>query len=258
MKTLVINLDAAVERWDRFRQSSQVPESDVVRVSAVDGRALPDKWAHLSKWMHLTHEPSKFNIMPAIGCFLSHRKCWSRIVEDQLPYALVLEDDARASQLAGQFTSEYEAKAPAIDWLKLCVHRHRDRVDSQVDINLNIAGVELCVDMRGSKSTAAYIITNHGARKALGMTKILAPIDHLEWLHARQGLLFAQTRTNLFELDAEMESTISPQNTTSILRLPAIMRIGLVRCTIGRRQLKANLAAIRQAVASNSDATSIP
>lgn len=64
-------------------------------VDAVDGSHLPA--AQITKvyqsHLHLPHYP--FSLRPAeIGCFLSHRKCWQKIVDENLDYGFVLEDDA--------------------------------------------------------------------------------------------------------------------------------------------------------------------
>lgn len=94
MISLVINLKHSLTRLETFKATNSSVLKKIVRIEAVDGRKLTDKWQYLSRWMHLTHEPGKFNIMPAIGCFLSHRKCWQYVVDNDLPYALILEDDA--------------------------------------------------------------------------------------------------------------------------------------------------------------------
>lgn len=247
MKRLVINLDRSADRWDRFLTVNSAYLDDIHRINAVDGRLLTDKWRYLSRWMHLTHEPNKFNIMPAIGCFLSHRKAWQYVVDEHLPYALVLEDDAILTNRTAEFLEAYEANPPPIDWIKLHVHRRISRTKQEM-IDLKISGLELCVDMAGSKSNAAYIINYAGAQKALAIEKLLAPVDHVEWLHVLHSLVFAQTSKNVVEVDGALESSITGHAGHSLRRIPNIMRIGLVRHTIGSMALASNLRAAKQAV----------
>jgi GR25 family glycosyltransferase involved in LPS biosynthesis len=248
MITLVINLVQSKARLEAFKAANSPVLRDIVRIQAVDGQQLTDKWHHLSRWMHLTHEPSKFNILPAIGCFLSHRKCWQYVVENDLPYALVLEDDAGVTQHSKSFLEAYESSPPGIDWLKLHVNRRPGRPDKQQPIGIAISGIELCVDVSGSKSTGAYIITNEGAQKALNYRKLLAPIDHVEWLYLRHGLVHAQARENIFEPLTGHSSTITPAPGNRILcRLHHTARIGIVRATAGRVLLAANLRAAKRA-----------
>lgn len=198
--------------------------------------------------MHLTHEPSKFNMRQTVGCFLSHRKCWQHVVDHKLPYALILEDDALMTIEAAPFLEAYESNPLPFDWLKLHVHRHPNRVDAQRNCNVSVNGIQMTVDMAGSKSTAAYIITYAGAKKALRMKKLLAPVDHLEWLNATTRLVFVQASRNLFDVRDDITSTISNELGNLLLRLPAICRIGLIRLVVGRWILRKNLEAVIQTV----------
>jgi GR25 family glycosyltransferase involved in LPS biosynthesis len=252
METLVINLDRRRDRWEAFQESIAELNIPYTRISAVDGRAIDKPKHHLSPWMHLTHEPGKFNIRSTVGCFLSHRKCWQHVVANGLEHALVLEDDATPTPASGAFLQAFKRGPAGLDWIKLHVNRHPDRRDRQVDLNFSIAGNELCVDLSGSKSNNAYIISGAGARKALGMTRLLAPIDHVEWLHATQGLVFAQTRSNVFEPGNLYSSDITETPRASLWRLPATARIRLVRATAGRQILRSNLRKARQKVAAQT------
>jgi GR25 family glycosyltransferase involved in LPS biosynthesis len=233
MKAIVINLDRNPERWEHVQTALNGVPVDVERMSAVDGRLLADKWQYLSRWMHLTHEPHKFNIMPAIGCFLSHRKCWQYVVDNDLPHALLLEDDIAPTPLTKPFLEAFEASPPPFDWVKLHVNRYAGR-DPQRTIGLSIAGVELCVNTRGSKSNGAYIVSNAGARKLLTVERILAPVDHVEWFHLAASIVFVQTQQNVFQWADGLGTNISPDQGIVLRRLPAIARIGLVRKTVGR------------------------
>lgn len=242
MKTLIINLDRNPERLRHARAVTKGVLDDVERISAVDGKLLTDKWQYLSRWMHLTHEPDKFNIMPAIGCFLSHRKCWQYVVDNDLSHALVLEDDIEPTPLAAPFLATFEASPPPFNWVKLHVNRYAGR-DLQRPIGLAIGGVELCVNTGGSKSAGAYIISNAGARKLLTAGKMLAPVDHVEWFRLTASIVYAQTQQNVFEWADGLGTNISPDQGNVLRRLPAIARIGLVRKTLGKALGYSNLKA---------------
>jgi len=252
MKAFVINLDRSTSRWDHFKEVNSTVLNDIHRISAVDGRLLKDKWQYVSRWMHLTHEPSKFNIMPAIGCFLSHRKCWQQVVEQNLPYALVLEDDVMATEFTSRFLKAYVENPLPFDWVKLHVNRHANRPDKQQSIGASLVGIELCVCMHGSKSTGAYIITNAGAHKALRAEKMLVPVDHVEWLHGLYSLIFIQTRQNVFEVPCDQDSSITLAAPSRARRWLAIARIGLLRATICRVWLSSNLTAAKRLAAGGS------
>ena len=67
-------------------------------VDAVDGRnGLPSKYEHL-----IDRESARANIGrdmldAEIACAVSHYHAWKKIIEKQLPWALILEDDAKLS-----------------------------------------------------------------------------------------------------------------------------------------------------------------
>jgi GR25 family glycosyltransferase involved in LPS biosynthesis len=192
--------------------------------------------------MYLTHESNKFNIMPAIGCFLSHRKCWQYVVDNDLPYSLILEDDIAPTPLTGPFLEAFEANPPPFDWLKLHVNRYAGR-DPQRPIGLDIGGIELCANTGGSKSNGAYVVSNAGAQKLLTVERLLAPVDHVEWFHLSALIVFAQTEHNIFDWAHGLGTNISPDRGNILQRLPAIARIGLVRKTLGKALGYSNLKA---------------
>ena len=245
MKSLVINLDISKDRWEQFLHANSRTLVDAQRIEAVDGRLITDKWKYLSRWIHLTHEPNKFNIMPAIGCFLSHRKAWQYILDNDLPHALILEDDARVTEQTSDFLAAYEANPPQFDWVKIHVHRRIARKRQEM-VGTQLIGIELCVDMDGSKSNAAYILTHAGAQKALAMTKLRAPVDHLEWLHLVCSVNFVQTWTNVMEVDDALTSNITVQPRHSLWRVPAMARIWLIRKAAFTGVFKSNLKVSRE------------
>lgn len=246
MHCLVINLESAQDRWCVFQTINSRLMPEMRRVNAIDGAQVVDKWHYLSKWSRLTHEPGKHNIKTAIACFLSHRKCWQQIVTERLPYALVLEDDAVAKPELTGFIEAYEDNPPSFDIVRLHVHRNKPRLSRDQKIGQRVGDIDLTVNLGGAKSTAAYIITFEGAQKALNMRKLLAPVDHFEWLYATQGLVFVQSQVNLLETNSSFGSSISSNSGNMLLRLPSIARIGLVRCLLGRKIMRGNLKDARK------------
>jgi glycosyl transferase family 25 len=79
MFAFVINLPHSVER--RRHMESQVAQLEHEFVEAVDGRSLSTEGR--PEWLRPT----------ILGCTLSHRAVYQRVIEEDLPYALVLEDD---------------------------------------------------------------------------------------------------------------------------------------------------------------------
>lgn len=89
----VLNMDRSKDRWRKMYQQlvDAGIESNVVRVSAVDGRALSmqDLKAQSSR-MAVYLQPRG-----VIGCYLSHLKFWKLVVEQKYMAAIVFEDDVK-------------------------------------------------------------------------------------------------------------------------------------------------------------------
>lgn len=91
-KIFVINLDESKDRW--LDSQKQLTGIKFERVQAVDGGALDV----IQKHKHFSHRLNrqqyhKVLTTGEIGCYLSHRKVWEKIVDDNLDFAIVLEDD---------------------------------------------------------------------------------------------------------------------------------------------------------------------
>lgn len=88
-----INLDGRSDREQFINKQLDEVGLSATRVSAVLGRDLTEvekNIVNFEKYICVMKRPINDG---EIGCALSHRKVWQRIVDEQLPYALVLEDD---------------------------------------------------------------------------------------------------------------------------------------------------------------------
>ena len=89
-KVLVINMDGQEERYNSVSQRlRQTGTETFERIRAVDGTKLTesDKKALCTPYCRAMCTPSM------VGCFLSHRKCWQKCVDEGLPNMLIVEDD---------------------------------------------------------------------------------------------------------------------------------------------------------------------
>jgi GR25 family glycosyltransferase involved in LPS biosynthesis len=83
MKIFIINLDKDKTKWEKMRQLWG--DFDIHRISATNGREISsDKVSTLC---------NIFCTAGMKGCFDSHRRVWKKVVEEKIPYVLVLEDD---------------------------------------------------------------------------------------------------------------------------------------------------------------------
>lgn len=95
IKTYVINLKDSVDRREAVLvETAKFPFMDVELVEAVDGRKLDPQEVKacfdLKKFINRYHRTPKGG---EIGCTLSHRKCYRKLLESDEEFALILEDD---------------------------------------------------------------------------------------------------------------------------------------------------------------------
>jgi len=86
----VLNLDRSVDRWETMQKQLASQGVSGERFPATLGKAVPkeelmEKATFGARW---------FCTPGMIGCFMSHQRMWARVVEENLPYVAILEDDA--------------------------------------------------------------------------------------------------------------------------------------------------------------------
>lgn len=73
---------------------SAFPALEVQFIEAVDGRALSEEERQTAFDQTACIRRNGRKINPGeIGCTLSHRKCYQKLIDSKLPYVLILEDD---------------------------------------------------------------------------------------------------------------------------------------------------------------------
>lgn len=97
MKAYVINLERSVER--REYMEKQLKEMVCLQpefVEAVDGRCMGEEERKRLFDDELFRKRNAAVARPGeVGCTLSHQKCYRKIVGENEPYVLILEDDIR-------------------------------------------------------------------------------------------------------------------------------------------------------------------
>ncbi|MAI68498.1 MAG: glycosyl transferase family 25, partial [Rhizobiales bacterium TMED143] len=93
MHSLIIHLANSSKRAGNVAALLKVlPEPEVVDAVIGQDAIIRGDVALRDGNLHRPIYP--FPLSPGeVGCFLSHRACWQRIVDQDLPYALIVEDD---------------------------------------------------------------------------------------------------------------------------------------------------------------------
>nr|WP_122074308.1 glycosyltransferase family 25 protein [Pseudophaeobacter sp. EL27] len=162
-----------------------LPKAEVIE--AVNGRAVA---ADLAEILHPgdLHRPNyPFPLSPGeIGCFLSHRRCWQRIIDADWDYALIVEDDLALEPplwqdaltlIAQQASQESFIRLPA---------KHREMPALQVSQQ---GESKLFLPKMIGLQTVAQVVGRAAARRLLTATEHLdRPVDtflQMHWVHGQ-------------------------------------------------------------------------
>jgi GR25 family glycosyltransferase involved in LPS biosynthesis len=111
MRTYLINLKDNPERLENMRkQLEALPLLDVCRIDAVNGRKDKIDQSQLTTATRLMGSPG------TIGCFLSHRKAWQQMVDENVETAIVMEDDCELSPAFYEKVLSIQEELAAVDW----------------------------------------------------------------------------------------------------------------------------------------------
>lgn len=110
MKTYIINLERSAERREYMEGLlTELPFLSVEFVKAVDGRMMSAEERKESFDDKLFQKRNSTVARPGeVGCTLSHQKCYRKMVDENEPYVLILEDDIRMSGHMEQAMAEIE------------------------------------------------------------------------------------------------------------------------------------------------------
>lgn len=183
ISAFVINLDKDTQKWVTFQNafSQTTTNIHIERFKAVDGKQYR-KTLHpnISNWAHY------FNTDKTIGCFKSHTMVWKQIVERNLEYAVVFEDDVNPTKNWEERVLSTIRDMSNSPWDIILLGYHSQNITKHSDKtpllfsmlkflkigkeSRNIAnGIISPVTFGG---THAYLISNEGAKKLLELCKI--------------------------------------------------------------------------------------
>ncbi|PZT48812.1 glycosyltransferase [Helicobacter valdiviensis] len=186
MKFFIINLEIAKDRKEYISSLCEKYGLEYEIINAVNGRELSQEEyeSFIDKAKMLKIHKRELG-RGEIGCTLSHKKFYERIVEENLPYAVVLEDDAEFNQDLIEFLGSVDRFPKDLELL-LLGHQRQVYTDDGFKINspysrrfsLSIGKIKIRRLVGRGNGTYGYFITQRGARKMLEhLKKIYLPID---------------------------------------------------------------------------------
>jgi glycosyl transferase family 25 len=164
-----INRDIDLPRRERIEQNFAACRIEAERIPGINGRDLPEELRGL-------FPPSRLK-NGEVGCYASHVLVWQQIVSRDLPYALVLEDDAKFDESAIELVGDCLANLPeGWDYVHLDGRPRRKRFAYRPILKLRDDRY-LVRYLRIPDGTVAQLVSNHGARKLLKDVPRSNPVD---------------------------------------------------------------------------------
>ncbi|WP_343620089.1 glycosyltransferase family 25 protein [Acinetobacter proteolyticus] len=196
MKKFVVSLSSAIERRNHI--SSQF-ERQGIEFSFFDA-ITPDVAAFDAQTMGLSvHE--NYIAKGELACFMSHVHLWKKIVDDNIPYMAIFEDDIHLGENANRFLNQS-------DWIESDWHLIKlEAFTPKVILGAKYKeflqeGREIYKLTGKNLGTAGYILSQQGARFLLNeIEKIdyIIPLDNLmfEYIVKNQNFKMCQMQPAL-------------------------------------------------------------
>ena len=176
MKTFVINLERSVVRRASIQQQLDSQGIAFEFIKAVDGSLLTDEYlATVCNFEELAKRPY-LQLKGVYGCLLSHYSIYEKIVADNIPYALILEDDVIIQPGMRAVLIEIGAKIQYNEAILLFSQNNympTVLTSQQSELLSGKHKLSYPMDPGALGSAAAYVISNAAAR---GMLKYMLPI----------------------------------------------------------------------------------
>lgn len=217
-KVFLINLAKSTERLKKSSARLAAQNIQFERIPAIDGTKLTNAeiQAHYSSQLNSKQYYRNLGY-GEIGCFLSHRLAWQKIVEQKLPYAIVLEDDF---QLVGDLSAVFSTiDSLKCDWqlLKLAAYQNRTRpikvtkqVNEQFDLVLHKKPLTGC---------CAQAITYETAKRLLRVTEQFGcPVDTQIQRTWQTGVSVYSLMPFVIEQDGKVGSEITAACQNQVIR----------------------------------------
>tara|TARA_B100001094_G_scaffold329815_1_gene393456 strand:- start:10273 stop:11067 length:795 start_codon:yes stop_codon:yes gene_type:complete len=223
----VINLDTSQKRLVRFQQEANRVNLEFERISAVAGSTLSKKEIEniYPSTQIRKHFRQALNA-GELGCFLSHIKCWQKVVDDKLDYAMILEDDIGIHPDTQRFATEAGRHCQHWDLIQL---NNRDTQDTKIHDTLRILDdYALTLQTKFSIGAVGYLVSYAGAQKLLqNAFPIKYPVDHYFRHWFSSGVRGFCVNTNFIYPLREEVSEIGYYLDKSIVLSPKIKRLWL-------------------------------
>ncbi|MFT6269027.1 MAG: glycosyl transferase family 25 [Alphaproteobacteria bacterium] len=171
----LINLARSEDRLEHSEKQLNALGIEFERLEAIDGATLTEAQIHQHYDETANLKLYKKNLSAGeIACYLSHRKAWKRIIDDNLDYAVILEDDSAADS---NFIALHSALSKLRNWdyIRIANFPQKYTINERIDVD---SAHELVHFNQIPINTAAQVVSMKGAKQLYSQTThFCRPVD---------------------------------------------------------------------------------
>ena len=207
MKVFVINLEQSHDRRVFMEKQLAALNLDAEFFPAVDGRLLPeDEIARVSDRRWFSRYVGREMTRSDMGCSLSHIYLYRKMVDENIPCALILEDDVWMTPSLVPLLRELERD---IDQLPCDVVLLSECITSTK--NIWRRGYYFMSPVVYALFTHAYVVSLRGARRLMNnLYPVALPADAWNWLHRHRMIRIAAIHPVLATQDQMVLASTNP------------------------------------------------
>ena len=204
----IINMQGCEERWEATQKQLTNLHLTAERFEATIGKNLSEQ--EILNWYCPKKNKKRYNrdlTLGEIGCYVSHMRIWQKIVDENISFCVVLEDDL-SIKASLKDVVDVAIKLNNWDLIKLSNDRNFPFIDSAIlENNLTVGNYK-----KAPNGTQGYIITLSGAKKLLQRKPFFRPVDVDIQFHTEVGLSMIGIKPYPIAEDRSFISEISTMN----------------------------------------------
>ena len=205
---LLINLLHSVKRLKEINDRLLNLNLPYTRICAVNGSTLSQKEIIRNYSSSLNKKIYRRPLSAGeIGCYMSHKKCWQFIVENNLDMCLVIEDDAAIDKCLSHVIDLVRTYNQPWDVIKLCDPPKQKAIETSITLDENY---KLCQYKKIPSRATGYLISYEGAVKLLQARKRFGrPVDDdLQYYWEFNGNVMGIEPSPIWNSESSQESDI--------------------------------------------------
>ena len=177
-KVFVINLARSPQRLEAISAQLQKFGINFERIEAVDGNTYSAEQIEAVSPQALVNKSYYRDLGKGeVGCSLSHKRAWQKVIDDELDFAFILEDDITLEANFGDVIKLFES-LPHNDWEYVKLYPMKRGSGKNIRHSFPYKGHEFVTYHKLPLSTAAQVVSYKGAQRLLkNMPYVLEPID---------------------------------------------------------------------------------